>query len=73
MARIASGCLKISQEEILIASTGIIGRPLDMDKITAGIKGAAASLGNTPAHGNNMARAIMTTDTRQKTLPSGSR
>ena len=66
MARIASRCLKISQEEILIASTGIIGRPLAMDKIAAGIKGAAASLGNTPAHGNNMARAIMTTDTRQK-------
>ncbi len=66
MARIAAGRLKISHEEILIASTGIIGRPLAMDKIAAGINAAAASLGNTPAHGNDMARAIMTTDTRQK-------
>ena len=66
MARIAAKCLKISEDEILVASTGIIGRPLPMDKITAGIKAAAASLGNTPAHGNDMARAIMTTDTKQK-------
>ena len=66
MVRIAARCLKISEDEILVASTGIIGRPLPMDKITAGIKAAAASLGNTPAHGNNMARAIMTTDTKQK-------
>ena len=66
MARIAARCLKISEDEILVASTGIIGRPLPMDKITAGIKAAAASLGNTPAHGNDIARAIMTTDTKQK-------
>src|SRR3989337_2667555 len=66
MARIAARCLKISEDEILIASTGIIGRLFPMDKITAGIKAAAATLGNTPAHGNDMARAIMTTDTKQK-------
>jgi len=68
MVRIAGKCLKISEDEILIASTGIIGRPLPMDKIAAGIKAAATSLGNTPAHGNNMARAIMTTDTKQKDI-----
>src|SRR3990167_596 len=66
MARIAARGLKISEDEILIASTGIIGRLFPMDKITAGIKAAAATLGNTPAHGNDMARAIMTTDTKQK-------
>ena len=70
MVRIAAKCLKISEDEILVASTGIIGRPLPMNKIAAGIKTAASSLGNTPAHGNDMARAIMTTDTKQKTLPS---
>ena len=68
MARIAARCLKISEDEILIASTGIIGRLFPMDKITAGIKAAAATLGNTPAHGNDMARAIMTTDTKQKDI-----
>src|SRR3989337_3397804 len=68
MVRIAGKCLKISEDEILVASTGIIGRPLPMDKIAAGIKAAATSLGNTPAHGNDMARAIMTTDTKQKDI-----
>ena len=68
MVRIAGKCLKISEDEILVASTGIIGRPLPMDKIAAGIKAAATSLGNTPTHGNNAARAIMTTDTKQKDI-----
>jgi len=68
MARTAARCLKISEDEILVASTGIIGRPLPMDKIFAGIKTAATSLGNTPSHGNDMARAIMTTDTKQKDI-----
>lgn len=68
MIRIAARCLKISEDEILVASTGIIGRPLPMDKIAAGIKTAVTSLGSTPAHGNAMARAIMTTDTKQKDI-----
>jgi len=68
MVRIAGKCLKISEDEILVASTGIIGRPLPMDKIFAGIKAAATSLGNTPSRGNDMARAIMTTDTKQKDI-----
>jgi len=68
MVRITARCLKISEDEILVASTGIIGRLLPMDKITAGIKMATASMGNTPAHGTDMARAIMTTDTKQKDI-----
>ena len=68
MARIAARCLKISEDEIIVASTGIIGRGLPMGKIAAGIKAAATSLGNTPTHGNNVARAIMTTDTKQKDI-----
>src|SRR3989337_1902066 len=73
MVRIAGKCLEISEDEILVASTGIIGRPLPMDKIAAGIKATATSLGNTPAHGNKMARAIMTTDTKQKDIAIGIR
>ncbi len=68
MVRIAAKCLKISEDEILVASTGIIGRPLPMDKIATGIKTVAVSQGNTPAHGNTMAQAIMTTDTKQKDI-----
>lgn len=66
MVRMTARCLKIQEDEILVASTGIIGRPLPMDKIFTGIKTAATSLGNTPEHGNAVARAIMTTDTKQK-------
>ncbi|MDR4507261.1 MAG: bifunctional glutamate N-acetyltransferase/amino-acid acetyltransferase ArgJ [Candidatus Brocadiaceae bacterium] len=66
MARTAAQYLKISGDEVLIASTGIIGKPLPMEKIVVGIRDATASLGDTPAHGNAVARAIMTTDTRPK-------
>ncbi len=68
MARTAARHLKIPEGEIIIASTGIIGRPLPMDKIASGIKTAAASLGNTASHGDDMARAIMTTDTKRKDI-----
>lgn len=68
MVRLVAGYLKISEDEILAASTGIIGRLLPMDKVRAGIQAATASMGNTPAYGNAMARAIMTTDTRQKDI-----
>lgn len=68
MVRIAAKCLKTPEDEILVASTGIIGRPLPMEKVFAGIKASAAFLGNTPEHGNAMARAIMTTDTKQKDI-----
>jgi len=55
------GC---SPEKILVASTGVIGRHLDMGKIRKGIAAAADGLGtgNDPA----VIRAIMTTDTREK-------
>jgi glutamate N-acetyltransferase/amino-acid N-acetyltransferase len=58
-ARTASsiGC---AMAEVLVASTGVIGVTLDMDKVTRGISSAAASLG--PDGGSDAARAIMTTD-----------
>ncbi len=50
--------------EVLVASTGVIGVPLPMDKLRAGIAAAAAEL--SPQAGPAAARAIMTTDTRPK-------
>ena len=52
--------------EILIASTGIIGKQLPMPKITAGIKKISKTAKNTPAAGLDFAKAIMTTDTKPK-------
>jgi len=46
-------------EQVLVASTGVIGVNLKMDKVVPGIHAAAAALGR---DGSMMARAIMTTD-----------
>jgi len=51
---------------VLIASTGIIGRQLPMQKIKAGIAKAAAKLSDSAQAGLSFAKAIMTTDTRPK-------
>ncbi len=53
-------------DEVFPSSTGIIGVPLPVDKLIAAIPAAAASLGNTAGHAEMFARAIMTTDTKQK-------
>ena len=53
-------------ENVLVASTGIIGEHLPMQKIAAGIEKAAAQLSDSPEGGLDFIRAIMTTDTRPK-------
>jgi glutamate N-acetyltransferase/amino-acid N-acetyltransferase len=65
MAEDAARLLNIDQNEVLVASTGIIGRPLPIDKVRAGIK-AAFDTGSSSA-GDDFAKAIMTTDTVIKT------
>jgi glutamate N-acetyltransferase/amino-acid N-acetyltransferase len=51
-------------EEVFVASTGVIGEPLDASKITAALPGLRQSL--SPAAWEGAARAIMTTDTFPK-------
>jgi glutamate N-acetyltransferase/amino-acid N-acetyltransferase len=64
MANLAAANLGISPKEVLVASTGVIGVPLPMDKIRAGItKIKPARRG-----GHDFCRAIMTTDTRPKEM-----
>jgi len=46
--------------EVLVASTGVIGVKLDMEKVNRGIASAATAL--TAGGGSDAARAIMTTD-----------
>ncbi|MFO7956662.1 MAG: bifunctional glutamate N-acetyltransferase/amino-acid acetyltransferase ArgJ [Candidatus Brocadiia bacterium] len=53
-------------EQVLAASTGIIGHPLPMDKLTRGIRDAAESLGAEREAALAAERAIMTTDTHPK-------
>ncbi|HVS35627.1 MAG TPA: bifunctional ornithine acetyltransferase/N-acetylglutamate synthase, partial [Gemmataceae bacterium] len=54
-------------EQMLVCSTGVIGRPLPMDRIEPGIRAAAERLQATPAAFDVVAHAILTTDTRIKT------
>ena len=59
----AIGCVF---DEVFPSSTGIIGVPLPIDKLLAGIPNAVATLGNTPDHAAAFSTAIMTTDTKPK-------
>ena len=64
MARWAAEKLGIGEEEVLVASTGIIGVQLPMDKIQAGL----ARLEVSADGGDVAARGIMTTDRRPKQI-----
>ncbi|WP_088552475.1 bifunctional ornithine acetyltransferase/N-acetylglutamate synthase [Calderihabitans maritimus] len=61
MAEITAQKLNILPRHVVVASTGVIGVPLPMDKIETGIERAVAEL--SPQGGRAAAEAIMTTDT----------
>lgn len=61
---IVSDALGCKAGEVLVASTGVIGVPLDIEPFEHGVPQAAATLSREGAH--DAARAIMTTDTRAK-------
>jgi glutamate N-acetyltransferase/amino-acid N-acetyltransferase len=66
MAEVTAELLGLAPQEVLVASTGVIGRPLPMDRLENGLRDAAAALG--PENGPAAARAIMTTDLRPKEI-----
>ncbi|WP_263409567.1 bifunctional glutamate N-acetyltransferase/amino-acid acetyltransferase ArgJ [Terriglobus tenax] len=53
-------------EEVFPSSTGIIGVPLPVEKITAALPTAFAALADTEQAADDFRRGIMTTDTRPK-------
>ncbi len=57
--------LNISQTDIVVASTGVIGQPLDITPIKNGIPELLKNLGN---NSNDAAEGIMTTDTKMKEI-----
>ncbi|MCS7088521.1 MAG: bifunctional glutamate N-acetyltransferase/amino-acid acetyltransferase ArgJ [Thermoflexales bacterium] len=65
-AALVAESVRCAPEQVFVMSTGVIGVPLPMDKLRAGIPRAAAALGNTPAHLLAAAQAILTTDTTTK-------
>jgi len=63
-AEAAAGALGVPVEEVLVASTGVIGVPLPVVKICDAVPGLVDGLSSTG--GSIAARAIMTTDTAAK-------
>lgn len=64
MATLAGQKLDIDPRRVMVSSTGIIGRPLPMEKIAAGIHDVQVSADGGP----DFAQGIITTDTRVKTI-----
>jgi glutamate N-acetyltransferase / amino-acid N-acetyltransferase len=60
----AAGLLGLEPSQVLVLSTGVIGKPLPMDPLLRGVTAAAAAL--SPGGGEDAAQAILTTDTRSK-------
>ncbi|MBQ2272540.1 MAG: bifunctional glutamate N-acetyltransferase/amino-acid acetyltransferase ArgJ [Clostridia bacterium] len=65
MSRAAAETLGIDANDVIVASTGVIGQPLDPTPIKAALPALAEGLG---AHGDLAAEAIMTTDTKPKEI-----
>jgi glutamate N-acetyltransferase/amino-acid N-acetyltransferase len=64
MAAMAAEKLEVSPENVLMSSTGVIGRFLPMEKLKEAIGGIEMNAGG----GHDVAKAIMTTDTRPKEM-----
>ncbi len=64
MCRLVADALKIDVDEVLVASTGVIGQPLPMDRMQNGIACLNQNLSRDGF--DDLATAIMTTDTVPK-------
>jgi len=68
MARAAAAEVGTTPDRVLVSSTGVIGVPLPIEKIEAGVRGMRAELQADPLVG---VEGIMTTDTYPKALSAG--
>ncbi len=66
MTKHAASSLNIDKELVLVASTGVIGLPLAIDKIKKAVPGLVKNLSNESF--TDLAKAIMTTDKFHKTV-----
>ncbi len=60
--------LKIDPSDVVVASTGVIGQPLDITPIANGISDLCASVSHDAAGSEKAAEGIMTTDTVKKEI-----
>lgn len=66
MCELASKALGIPAQGFIVASTGVIGQPLDLAPIKSGMAELVGGLTAEAAGSSAAAQAIMTTDTRKK-------
>jgi len=64
MAELTARETGVAPSDVAVASTGVIGRYMDMEKVSTGIVEACARLRE--GNGGDVAQAIMTTDTYPK-------
>ncbi len=62
MCQRVAAALKCPEDQVLVCSTGIIGVPLDIDKVNRGIDLALSELSASPEHSRAFLESIMTTD-----------
>ena len=62
----AAAALNIPKTAVLVASTGVIGKQLPIDKIKSGVTAVSKVLGSSREDAKLAAEAIMTTDTKSK-------
>lgn len=67
-AKKAASELGVEENSILVASTGVIGMQLPIEKICAGIESLSNSLEQSEKAANEAAKAVMTTDTVSKEI-----
>ena len=67
-AKAASLALNIPEDSVLVASTGVIGQQIPIEKIKKGIENMAPLLSESISAGTLAAEAIMTTDTVKKEI-----
>ena len=67
-AKAAARELHISEDAVLVGSTGVIGMQLPMDRIQAGVVQLAKTKSDSTEAGTQAAKAIMTTDTEKKEI-----
>lgn len=68
MAAHVASKVGVAKDEVLVCSTGVIGVPLPMDKVVAGIETCTAHMGHSVEAAMEAAQAILTTDTFVKSL-----
>ncbi|MFN3803354.1 bifunctional ornithine acetyltransferase/N-acetylglutamate synthase, partial [Belliella pelovolcani] len=66
MMKVTAELLNIPEDDVIIASTGLIGEPFPTDDVLSGIRDNIHKLSDDPKAGSFVANAILTTDTFAK-------